>query len=315
MNRNSRSERLLGCTIAAIVIACAIPALAVDIPDSPEGTARAVADALADRHPEVLWQALPPTYQKDITDLTHAFAGKMDPALWDAVFGIGRKTSALLRDKKDIIMASTTMEAAGEKSGQVESEWDSMVSLLDGVFSSRISSLDALKTMDWEDYLATSGRELMNLAAEKSKASGDDTFEKEFVQALKQSKVEVVSRDGDTATLRMTAPGEEPTDEQFTRVEGRWVPSDMAAEWDQNVAEARQKLAEITEEEIQQGSMQAMMIVGMVDGALTQLESVETAEEFDQAIEGLLGPFLGGMMGAEMDGYDDYEESEEPDIE
>ena len=86
---------------------------------------------------------------------------------------------------------------------------------------------------------------------------------------------------------------------QLTRVEGRWVPSDMAKDWDQNVAEARQKLAAVTDEEVQQGSMQAMMMIGMVDGVLAELETVETTEEFEQALQGLLGPFLGGMMGSD----------------
>jgi hypothetical protein len=306
---------LLIPVIAALVMALTVPALAVDIPDSPEGTARAVANALADRHPEVLWQALPPTYQKDISELTHAFAAKMDPAVWDAAFGIGRKTAALLRDKKDIILASSTFQSAGEKSGDVASGWDSMVSLLDSFFASGVSSLDALKTMDWESYLATTGRDLMNLAAEKSKASGDDAFDREFVQPLKQTEIEVVSNDGDTATLRMTAPGEEPEEQRFTRVEGRWVPAEMATDWDKNVAEARQKLAAITDEEIEQGSMQAMMMIGMVDGVLTQLQAVETPEEFDQSLQAILGPFLGGMMGGEEGVVVEIEESEEPEIE
>lgn len=312
---NSRSERLLIPAIACLLIAFTVPTLAVEIPDSPEGTARAVGNALADRHPEVLWQALPPTYQKDITELTHAFAAKMDPVVWDAVFGVGRKTAALLRDKKDIILASSTIQAAGEKRDEVASGWDSMVGLLDSFFASGVSNLDTLKTINWESYLATTGRDLMNLAAEKSKASGNDAFEREFVQPLKQTEIEVVSRDGDNATLRMTAPGEEPEEEQFTRVEGRWVPAEMAVDWDKNVAEARQKIAAITDEEIQQGSMQAMMMIGMVDGVLAQLNAAETAEEFDQSIQGILGPFLGGMMEADEDAFADFEDGEDAVVE
>ena len=131
----------------------------------------------------------------------------------------------------------------------------------------------------------------------------------EFTQKLLQTKIEVISTEGDNATLRMTAPDEDPEEMQLTRVEGRWVPSDMVDDWDQNVAEARQKLAAMTDEEIQQGSMQAMMMIGMVDGALAQLEAVETAEEFDQALQGLLGPFLGGMMGGDEEMM--FEEDEE----
>lgn len=297
MNQNSRSKTTLNSAIAAILMAVTLPALAAGIPGSPDGTVRAVAEGLADRHPEILWQALPPTYQNDITELTHAFAERMDPAVWEAAFGLGRRTAGLLRDKKDIILSSSMLEAAGEEHEKVEGGWDEMVGLLESFFASGVSSLDTMKTIDWEKYLATTGRDLMNLAAERSKADGDDTFDREFTQKLRQTKVEVISSEGDSATLRMIAPDEEPEEMQLTRVEGRWVPNDMAEDWDQNVAEARQKLSEVTDEELQQGSMQAMMMIGMVDGVLAELETVETAEEFEQAIQGLLGPFLGGMMG------------------
>ena len=299
MTEIPRFYRLLSPVVALALMAVGLPAVAAEIPNTPDGTVRAVAEGLADRHPEVLWQALPPTYQKDISELTHAFAERMDPAVWDATFGIGRRTAALLSDKKDLILSSSMLQAAGEGREDVEGEWDGMVSLLDSFFASKLSDLDTMKTIDWEEYIATTGRDLMNLAAEKSKADGDDTFDREFTQKLLQTKVEVVSIEGDNATLRATAPDEDPEEMQLTRVEGRWVPSDMAKDWDQNVAEARQKLAAVTDEEVQQGSMQAMMMIGMVDGVLAELETVETTEEFEQALQGLLGPFLGGMMGSD----------------
>jgi hypothetical protein len=34
----------------------------------------------------------------------------------------------------------------------------------------------------------------------------------------------------------------------------------------------------------------------MADAMLTQLAAVESAEELDQALQGLLGPLLGGLM-------------------
>jgi hypothetical protein len=298
MNRRASRQVLLSTVLAGVVTAMAVPAVSFDIPDTPEGTVRAVSEALADRHPEVLWQALPPTYQTDITEVTHAFARRMDPQVWEAAFGLGQRTSAMLRDKKNLILESSMLDAAGEEREQLEDGWDAMVALLDSFFSSDVARLETLKTIDWERYLATTGRDLMNLAAERSKASGEDTFDREFTQMLRKSEIEVLSREGDRATLRLTAPDEEPEEMQLTRVEGRWVPSEMADDWEENVAAAKQKLADMTDEEIQQGSMQAMMMIGMLDGALTELETVETAEQFEQAIQGLLGPFLGGLMGS-----------------
>jgi hypothetical protein len=297
-------------SIAAILIAGATPAAAIDIPETPDGAVVAVLEALAAHHPEAIWHALPPSYQKDITEVTHAYAARMDPKVWDSAFGLGRRATALLRDKKDIMLASASLEAAGERRQQIEDGWDTSVSILDGFFSSDVSTLEKLKTIDWEQFLSTTVRDLMTSAAEISRANDADAYEREFTQRLRQTEVAMVSSDGDQATLRISKPSEEPEVVEMTRVEGRWVPSDMAAEWDQNITEAMQKLETATDEEIQQSSTQAMMIIGMIDGALTQLESVETPEEFDQTIQGILGPLFGGsggfalQMGTAEDGQD-----------
>jgi hypothetical protein len=294
---HSLSSKILRSRIlVCLLVAVAAPALAVDIPDSPDGTARAVAAGLADRHPEVLWQALPPSYQKDITEITHAFAGRMDPAVWDAAFGLGRKASAILRDKKALFLGTEMLQATGDDRQRIEAGWDSVVSVLDSFFSSDVTRLETLKTIDWERYLATTGRQLMGQAAEVSKARGDNAYEREFAGKLQQTKVELVSRDGDQAVVRMTAPGEEPEELPLVRVEGRWVPAEMAADWDAKVSAARDKLASITDEEIAQGSAQAMALIGMVDAMVTELAAVETADQLNEKLKGMFGPLLGGFM-------------------
>ena len=304
-------KRPVAPVVAVLLAAFAVPAVAAEIPDSPDGTVRFVMEQLADRHPEVLWQALPPTYQKDISELTHTFAAKMDPEVWSSAFALGSRTAALLRDKKDIILASSYADMAGDERDNLASGWDAGVGFLDSFFSSDVSRLDALETIDWGNYLATTGRDLMNLAAERSKASGKDAFDEEITKKLEQAEIELVSRDGDSATVKVSAPDEDPEDIELTRVEGRWVPSDMADDWDANVAEAKQKLAALSDEEIEQSSMQTMMFIGMLDGVVAQLETVETSEEFEQAIQGILGPFLEGMASEVEEGFEEAGEADD----
>ncbi len=77
----------------------------------------------------------------------------------------------------------------------------------------------------------------------------------------------------------------------------------MADGWDTRMAEARDRLTNITDEERIEMSTQGMMFVGMADGFLEQLEAVESPEQFDQMLAALIAPFLGGMqesMGEEL---------------
>jgi hypothetical protein len=295
----------------AVLILGAAPVISVEIPASPDGTVRTVIDSLADHHPEVVWQALPPSYQSDITMLTHAYAERMDPTVWDAGFAVCRKAVGLLRDKKDIILSGSLVESVGDKRQDIEDGWDPAMTAMDAFFSSDVSRLDAMKTIDWEGYLATTGKELLDLAAEAAAAAGNESYKQEYVERLRGTTVETLAQDGDAATVRITAPDEDPEEIELTRVEGRWVPADMAAKWDEGMEEARQRLATLTDEEIQQSSTQAMMFIGMVDGLITQLDSAETSEEFEQMLQGMLGPFLGGGMEPDMP-TDPAEEEPQP---
>jgi hypothetical protein len=93
----------------------------------------------------------------------------------------------------------------------------------------------------------------------------------------------------------------------MVRVEGRWIPAELAEEWPQFVEDAREGLAEMTPENMAAQKTQIMMFFGMADGFIEQIASLQTPEEFDAAV----GPMLAPLMGGEMD-YGDEEVWEEP---
>jgi hypothetical protein len=269
---------LRAALVLVISVAACQSAHAVDLPDSPDGTVKAVLESLADKHPEVLWQALPESYQRDITEVTHAFAVKMDPELWDAAFGLGNKAVGILRDKKEYILESSFLNQAGDRHAQIEENWDTGVAMLDSLFSSEVSNLDNLKTIDWEHYLSTTGAEMMDRAADISSAKSDQTADEDFIKTLQQVEVELVSREGDVGTVRLSAPDEDPEEVSLTLVEGRWVPTDMATDWDSEIADAKREIADMSEEEMAQNKMQAMMVFGMADAMLEQLRFARSHE-------------------------------------
>jgi len=72
----------------------------VAIPDSPDGAIVAVSRALAEGNPRGLWDALPASYQADVTSLIHDYAQTTDPVMWDRGFGIAGRIAGVLREKK-----------------------------------------------------------------------------------------------------------------------------------------------------------------------------------------------------------------------
>jgi hypothetical protein len=124
--------------------------------------------------------------------------------------------------------------------------------------------------------------------------------------------VETVAVADDTATLRLTTANEEPEEVEMVRVEGRWIPADLAEEWPEMMANARRQLDEMTPENMESMKTQAMMGLGMAEGLIEQIATIETAEQFDAAV----GPMLEGLMGSiDLGDLSDSGDDEEPEEE
>ncbi len=283
----------------AIIAACGGQAVATadQIPASPDGTIRFVAEKIADGHPEVVWEALPQTYQKDINDLTHLFAAKVDKEVWDKSFVVLRKTTVGLQDKKDLFLGSQMFAMAEDSQDEITENWDTAALVLSTLVNSDLGNLKSLETINWGHFMATTGKELMEVAKKASAATEENAFETDFLAKVRGMDIEVLDKTDTTAKLKISTPDEEPEEVEMTKVEGRWVPTDMAKDWDNKVAEARTKLEEITPETIAEQKMQIMMMVGMAEAFVDQVAQANTSEELDQMLQGLLGGLLGGAMG------------------
>ncbi|MCD4747790.1 MAG: hypothetical protein K8R59_00320 [Thermoanaerobaculales bacterium] len=297
INRFSAVIPVIGIIAVIAFVACGQGSAGQGFPSSPEDTITHVANRMAEGHPEVMWQALPAGYRTDITELTHEFAATMDKDAWDKSFAVVRKATLVLQDKKDLFLGSQMLEMAQDNKDEVAANWNTVTAVLSTFAASEIGDLESLKTVDWEKYISTTGAQLMKIAEAASADTEEDAYQNEFLAKAKGLKVEVIEKDATTATLRITAPDEDPEDLEMTQVEGRWVPTDMAKDWDKNVAEAHTKLAEMTPEKMAQAKMQIMMFVGMAEAFVDQIAQAQTSEELDQMLQGLFGGLMGGGMG------------------
>jgi hypothetical protein len=279
------------------------------IPDSPDGTVLAVAEALQNNHAEVLWTVLPESYKSDITEITTTFAGKMDPALYDRAFAIVIRAVEVLDDRKDIILASETFKSTGADADEIRTALSNTQVFTETLKASEIATLEGLGSVDWEQFLATTGNAMLKHAAAIETEGEEDLYSE-----LASLKVETVTLTDDRATLRISSDNQEPEDVEMAKVEGKWVPAELADEWAKGMDEARQGLAEMTPETMAEQKTQIMMFFGMADALIEQIATLQTPEEFDAAI----GPMLAGFMGGpsmDMGEDEEWEYEEEPEEE
>ena len=279
------------------------------IPDTPDGTVLAAKDALKNHDAEFLVHALPESYYTELVEITQTFAEKMDPAIYDRAFALIMRAIEVLDDRKEIILASETFKSTGANADDIRKGLTNTQVFTDPLKASEIATVAGLSTIDWEQFMATTGSKMIEHAAAIETESEENPF-----QDIDSLKVETLDVTGDQATLRVSSANHDPEELKMTRVEGRWIPSEMAEEWPQFIADAHKGLAEMTPENLAAAKTQSMMFFGMADGLIEQIASLQTPEEFDAAIGPMLAPILGAVsMGMVEDeaSEENYEAPEE----
>lgn len=266
----------------------------VEIPDTPDGTITAVMGAMADGNPRGIWDALPASYQTEINGLVRESAEVVDPVMWDKGFAVAGRVAKVLNDKQDFIFGNQMvagMMASNPQAAEIKTAYPKIIGLLTTILTSDISNRDKLKQFDGGQFLGTTGAQLIDNIAGLAALSPTNTFTKDL-ESMKNVSVKILNNEGGTAEVEISAPGQTNKVEKMTQVEGRWIPAEMAADWENFVKEARAGL-EQQKAEKQQAGMQAQMMLGMVEGVLAQFESAKTQQDFDMALQGIMGMAMG----------------------
>jgi hypothetical protein len=293
--RKSRPWFAIGLVSGLLAWSCdSGPESGLVIPDSPDGAMQAVLSGLAAHRPEVMWRALPPSYQDDISGLVRSFADHVEPALHQRAVVVARKAVVVLQAKKELILTSDTIRAAtAADPAAVEAAWEEAVHAADVVLSSELADLEALRELDVEAFLATTGRALMDHAAKVPAIGGEGESLAERLRALGEAEVELVAADGDRATVRIRLPDLAPFEIDMVRLEGRWLPVELASRWPEAVESAAARIEAMAGAGAARVELVAFVTLGVAESFLDQLAGVTTAEELDR----LMGAFIGNLVG------------------
>ena len=268
------------------------PADQLAIPDTPDGTVRVVLDGLVQHHPEVGWRALPVSYQQDVTDLSREFADTVDPAVFDRAVAVARKGVVVLQGKKDLILSSRYLEQSPVDAASVDAIWEASVYMLDALLASDLTDLETMREIDVEALLSTTGAAIMDSAAEMPAESDETVSFAKRVAAWEQTEVELLSEEGDWAVVLLTVPDEEPIEMPMARIEGRWIPTELASQWPAVVDQTKTRIEMLGSDDAAQIRVQMLFGIGIVEGFIDQIDLMETTEEFDDLVGGVLGNIM-----------------------
>lgn len=262
-----------------------------------------------------MWNALPSAYQKDVHDIIHHFAENMDPMLWKQGSDLLKKAVKVLKDKRQFILAHPVVASKPE----VGKALPPLSDALDAVVNSELSDLQKLKTFDFLKFASGDGKKIaekMKIASEATKDlqkmvppgvggvpgapnSAANPFSDFSGAKPSDVKIIVVKHEGDSAVLKFEIKGK-PTPEgekEWQRVEGKWLPKEMVAKWQEGITEAKQWIAGEMKQKVQQSKAQVGFILAPVNMTLDQLLAAQSQQQFDQVIMNLMAQFGAGGPG------------------
>jgi hypothetical protein len=261
----------------------------VEEAETPRDTVEIVVEELAANRPQVLWEALPPSYQQDIRDLIAAFCDGVDGEAYDRAFRVMDKGVRVLEQKKEFIFNSPMTLNNPLIDSSVGMNWELSVGMMRAFVESEISSVESMRSMDPGLFLASTGSRIMGdmeeLARLSPRADGTNPWLKAR-EAMANAQIRFVpGEDGQGYLTFGGAESEEGREVKMVQVEGRWVPEEMAETWQTRVEEAKLRFAEMGGEGAEKMRPMVQIVLNTLDGTMDALLAAKSQQEFD----GVLG--------------------------
>ena len=274
----------------------------VTIPDDPSAAMQTIADEVAAGNYSILWHAMPASYKTDINAIAQLAGSKVDPEIYDKIFGlVGRFAEVADKQKSFILNTSLGGALPADQIDEIEAAWPSIIGFVKTIVTSSISSSAGLRAFDGEIF----SEQTLPALFKYSNDLGVLSKEENPFLSLEFESMKTLENTDKTAVLEIAFNKGGVETKGFIRVENRWVPTKIATNWSTEMAAAKKHLEVISSEEIAKNKPQLMGMITMLDGILTQLDTAETQEQFDQALQGAMVPIgllmmqsMGEVIGA-----------------
>jgi hypothetical protein len=270
----------MGCKKSDPAAAGAAAVAAVQVPASADQVINQGVAALKNNKPVEVFAMLPPSYQTDLQSVVNEITSKMDKEVFELGTQILEKVVQIL-DKHGAMLKQMGGEMAPFDIDEAIKSFKDFHAFMK---SANLLSYDGFKALNVAGFLAEHGAKLMGDGMKAFETFNQAEFAM-FQAMLAGVNATVKESTDDTATVELKT-GDMTETVEFKKVEGRWVPADMAAEWSEMISEARKEAAEAMSG-LAEGKEE---IKGMLTGLLQGLTEFEKTGDISslEALGGLL---------------------------
>ena len=275
--------------------------------DSPTAMFDAARDAAVKNDPVLMWNTLPSKWQADADGLVHEIGKKVPAQLYDKVMATAGMVFNIMKTKKEFVwntpMVKMQMsQMTPQELSNAKAAYDAIVTLGEALAQSDLSTAAGLHRFAFKSFLTKHGSEIhVALIAVIRAASAEEPEAQQallMIESVKNLKATVLSTSGDSAVVSVAIPGLPvgalPSSMNMQKVEGKWVPAEMAMKFPMMMSEAHAEISNMDFSASSAEVMQVTMVLTMVDAVIGSLEKATTQAEFDQALAGIAAMMGGG---------------------
>ena len=247
---------------------------------------------LQNENPMVFWDAMPASKQDQVQEVLKLASTKIEQRTLNLIKKFRADLLTALRSKKQFVLNSQVIPIPPDQRPVLAGSYDSLVGLIEASIPAEWMDASYLQKTPVRDVLSV----YMNKVNRKSKdleksLPSDSPFKGMANQTDVSATVESIS--SNEANVTITATGVPDAPMKFILSEGRWLPKDLLANWEQSMAQVTGVLESANPKQIHMAVGQGLLIA---NGLLGTISSAETQQEFDEQI-GQLMAMAQGMGG------------------
>ncbi|MFH1530679.1 MAG: hypothetical protein ABIK09_08110 [Pseudomonadota bacterium] len=250
-----------------------------------------------------VWGLVPPSYRADLSSVVKVVTTGMDKEVFEAVVAVlDRVLNAVEKNKDKLVQQIAAFAGPEAPAKDITMAVDGILDAWKGIKAAGFDKYDTFATFDLDKFVSEQGTVVAKGLLEMAKASGNAEV-MDFFKLAASLKVETIEETADKAKLKITF-GDETEEGELVKVDGYWIPEDMAKDWDEikgAAAEAKEAMAELTKNKAE------------IIATLKQIEPVLAQFEASGDLMAVMGAMGGGGMGAPP-AMDDEEKATPPEI-
>ena len=244
-------------------------------------------------HIVAAFDALPPSYRKDLSEIAKIGAAKINADAWESLIAAIHSVGDGLVPRQRWLFSHPRFKSIDEVSLESIQDVTLLVAGLirDGLDPQALS-LETLQTVPLRDWIMQRDQAMAPYLAAIGQYTG----------GMNQQTFELVSEQDGVANVKVTA-GELSATIPYSKVEGFWVPKDWADHWTEWMTQTREKLQETPEGSLLTDPM-IVMIPGTIEPIVGPLKAATDRQGFHSAMENMftMAAPIASLAGLDMSG-------------